>query len=109
MLQGKAKEEFFKWLKQSLNNEYNRIDEGIFNDLLPEFQNALCILWFDSVGIYIEIKSEYDLEDLDVINFWYKIIDNEKYIYCSVDFTTRTEATKKAIEKASEIFNQLNK
>ena len=93
MLQGKAKEEFFK--------KY-MFDDMSFALLTPIYQNALIIEWFDSVGIII------------TINYWieasYTISNRngDKDIYSGICGKTRTEATTRAIEKAVEIFNKLN-
>jgi hypothetical protein len=103
MLHGKAKEEFFKWLKTRINIEYSRIDEEVFNDLIPEFQCAICILWFDEIDIIINpYKCSDGLWDYEINNF-------DSNLGNGLAFKTRNQATTKAIEKASEIFNQLNK
>jgi hypothetical protein len=108
MLQGKAKEEFEKWYYKEDNDLLYNLDE------IPDiYQNALIIEWFDSVGI--KILPCYGLSGwyCEVKDFNNKEFGNYKcFIVCkdSVnDFDIRTEATTKAIEKAVEIFNQLNK
>jgi hypothetical protein len=70
--------------------------------------NALIIEWFDSVGIYIYVdiarfsQSEYG----STATIWY---NGFRKFYEIDNFKTRKETTTQAIEKAVEIFNQLNK
>lgn len=99
-MNGQAKIDFVEWVKK----EYPLL--GI-DDIMPKTCiNALKIEWFDTIGIYIQITSEYDLENLDIINFWYKIINIDRYIHVGVDFNTRQQATEKAIEKAIILYNE---
>jgi len=111
MLQGKAKEEFFKWINSlncvdNPNPDVCNFEVENFINLSQTCQNALIIEWFDSFGIYIEVGGA----NYRGVEFWYNIQElktinghNGEY------FNTRSEATTKAIEKAVEIFNQLNK
>lgn len=101
MLNGKAKEEFEKWLK--LNHGY---DFTMTTYLKEVMLNALIIEWFDSVGIIIIPRyNEISKEFMPQIRF-NPISDN---VDLKPFYPTRTESTTKAIEKAVEIFNQLNK
>jgi hypothetical protein len=114
MLQGKSREEFEKWLKNQPFVYFNKYTKSIiihnrdWFQLNERFLNALIIEWFDSVGIYINIKSYQYLYDwsYEIKQLNRKTIvmeDNPK-----IAVKSRTEATTKAIEKAVENFNQLN-
>lgn len=112
ILQDKAKEDFRKWVKE---NDYPvslwALEDGLIDKTV---EYALIIEWLDSVGIYITIESylggggvvfypqiEYRNENhVDVFDCpkW----DDGVQWYS----TSRQEATKAAIEKANEIYNQ---
>lgn len=81
-LTGKCKEAF----------EYN-FNMSNFNELSETLQNALIIDFFDSVGIYVNVLKYNDK---------WKIIADTQFRYL---FESRQEATKAAIAKAVEIFN----
>jgi hypothetical protein len=103
MLQGKAKEDFEKWLMNGNDGVSNfgrtiELTRLYFLSLKETCQQALIIDWFDSVGIYINIISYTKNK--------YRIVIRTNY---DEVYTTRSEATTKAIAKAVEIFNQLNK
>ncbi len=94
-LTGKAKESF---LKHSIGKEI-----ALFETMLPIYQHALIIEWLDSVGINVEVGL-YPNEDGDIyfsgvifgkIGGW----DDQEY------YTSRQQATEKAIERALKIFN----
>lgn len=87
ILTGKAKEGF--------ENIYPLISRSEI------YEHALIIEWFDSVGIYICIENHYR-------NFGYKIQDKGNVILYDHTFAihSRQEATKQAISKASEIYNE---
>jgi hypothetical protein len=96
LLNGKALFDFNKYLFENQNlNAYNILGNKTIT-------NALIIEWLDSVGIYINILN------LNFQSWWYFQI---KCIFPMTDYEeenlckTRQEATKKAIEKAVEIFN----
>lgn len=101
-MEGKAKETFEKWF----NNEYPELAceyNGNFNMPITSY-NALIIEWLDSVGVYINI------ENLNYQSWWYFKVKSCPNTYTEVIMTaTRTEATNKAIEKAVEIYDTLNK
>jgi len=112
MLQGKAKEEFEKWLKKQPFVYFNKYTKSIiihnrdWFQLNERFINTLIMDFFDSIGIYIEVGGA----NYRGVEFWYNIQElNTINGHNGEYFKTRTEATTKAIEKASEIFNQLNK
>ena len=112
ILTGKAKEDFEKWLNKEMyylgRHNFEDRDNNI-EDLSDNFQNALIIEWFDSVGIkilpYCSVNGWYcELKDFNN-NFFghYK-----SYLICkqdSKDFYSRQEATVQAIKKANEIYN----
>ena len=98
MLTDKAKQEF--WCSLSIKE----LKE--FDTYSVVIQNALIIDWFDSVGIIITIDI-YRLTQTDygfTSTIWSKGFRNFEDID---NFKSRQEATKKAIEKANEIFNNL--
>lgn len=95
ILTDKAKQEFILWY---LKSEYNFAFDGLSNN----FQNALIIEWFDSVGIYIFTDIDWQYKYFNYkLEYKYKEVD---YDYV---FNTRQEATTKAIDKANEIFNNI--
>jgi hypothetical protein len=112
MLNGKAKEEFEKWFFNYYNKDKISVamvnHDVIFKSLQEIVQQSYIISWFDSVGIYIYIdiarfsQSEYG----STATIWYNVFRD---FYEIDNFKTRNQATTKAIEKAVEIFNQLNK
>ena len=108
ILTGKAKEDFEKWLNKEMyylgRNNFEDRDNNI-EDLSDNFQNALIIEWFDSVGIFVSIN---------YVDFYNEIRNDkgfETYVTnkgLSVKFrsvSSRQEAIKQAIEKANEIYN----
>jgi len=70
-------------------------------------QNALIIEWLDSVKIYVLINYILDSFNYEIKDY----IDEEKECerYYSNDFNTIQESTRKAIIKANEIYNNINK
>jgi len=92
-LTGKSKDAFYEWMNTQ------PVDE-----LLVCFDislNALIIEWFDSVGIYISIKSKFG-QNKQRQRFGYSLLN-----YVSMfAFDSRTEATNFAIEKANLLFNE---
>lgn len=121
ILTGKAKEDFYNWLflfqetifkGRFLGDEQDVLDEF---DILPlTCKNTLIIEWFDSVGILINTPPYYD-SMLGYNRGFESIVIVEKTgdIYELYDdndvFDYRKEATKQAIIKANEIYNNLNK
>jgi hypothetical protein len=72
---------------------------------LPEVcQNALIIEWLDRLGIFIQI----DFESREPV-FSYYIFSGKNICSGEENAKSRTEATQKAILKANEIYNDLNK
>jgi hypothetical protein len=109
MLNGKAKEEFEKWLI-----EYYLINRQDYNQFTNDSilkkhyrktqieQNALIIEWFDEIDIIINpYKCSDGLWDYEINNF-------DSNLGNGLAFKSRTEATTKAIEKAVGIFNKLH-
>lgn len=96
-LTGKAKEDFLK---------SNGKKEAWINIMLPIYQQAIIIEWFDSVGIYIDAE------------FFRKNIKDEPQFVSSttdewnglqplrIQFSSRQEATEQAIIKAKQIYNE---
>ncbi|WP_276679708.1 hypothetical protein [Empedobacter brevis] len=96
-LTGKAKEDFLK---------SNGKKEAWINIMLPIYQQAIIIEWFDSVGIYIDAE------------FFRKNIKDEPQFVSSttdewnglqplrIQFSSRQEATEQAIIKANQIYNE---
>jgi len=102
-LNGKAKENFQNWLSITYNFKFIS-----YNEYNKTALSALIIEWLDTVGIYI---SDWGLNVVDnEIGFDCQI--NYKFKLISVSdtfFKTRKEAISKAIEKANQIYNDLNK
>ena len=94
ILTGKAKEDF-------LNSKVIGGNIKHFDMMMPLYQNALIIEWFDSVG-YIIIIGHNSL----IKKFYYCI---EKIFYDCGTQSTRQEATIEAIKKANELYNLKNK
>lgn len=61
-LTGIAKEKFLsEYYKESIKNNWDLNElEYIFNMLPEACQNTLIIDWFDSLGIYIDIRIEFN-------------------------------------------------
>lgn len=101
---GKCKEDFEKWFRTNVP----LVDISIFNHRTTPFsmQYGVYVDFFDSVGIYIDIKSTpssnlpYDSNIKDIRN---SLLVTE-YNYTK----TRQETRKKAVEKANEIYNESN-
>lgn len=100
-LNGKAKEDFNKWVIQEypILRHINITEDKLFVSL----SNALIIEWFDSVGIYIQIDcGNLKHDNTNNVYFQGGVLKNE---FGSV-FNTRKEATEEAIKKANEIYNK---
>lgn len=98
LLTGKCKEDFLIHLKET-----RRCNEKSFSEFPAIFEDALIIEWLDSVGIYVTILPCIDK------TFDSYVTINKKRIEVSQFNETRSEATQKAILKANEIYNNLNK
>lgn len=74
-----------------------------FENLNSNFQFIMLVDFFDSVGIILQIEADQDPNDgSDVFLFYINGDLSEKY------YPTRPEARKAALEKANELFNQIN-
>lgn len=110
ILTGKTEEDFFNWLD---NQGANGIDISNwefekFHLLSNVSQNSLIIEWFDSVGIYIELKRFcHGLK----FRFWNYVISNSNgahlnnFLEVEIENDSRQEAMEQAIKKANEIYN----
>lgn len=97
ILTGICKEKFLEWI--SLNNLFTIEDrEKYFNSLSELFQNALIIEFFDSVGIYIDIRIEFN------DSFVLKTFDSYAEDDYVGNFSNRQEATIQAIKKANDLY-----
>lgn len=112
ILTGECKEDFLVWYFNTYLKEdkYYLIKdvEAFFKSVKTTLQNALIIEFFDSVGIYILLKRfTYLLE----FNDWYFIITNKQGVHlnshleCRIKIDSRQEATKQAIVKTNELYN----
>lgn len=117
ILTGKAKKDFENGIIEILKQKYS---EQIFNNdaALDWIYNvndlilfAHIIEWFDSVGIYIFINRWVaPLREIE----WYFIITNKSGVHLNshvskesrIELDSRNEATKQAIKKANEIYNE---
>jgi len=103
-LTGKCKEEFNEYYDEMRWN----LDDMDFKNIPELLQNALIIDFFDSVGIYINIKSYQYLYDwsYEIKQLKRKTIvmeDNPK-----IPIKSRTQATNEAIIKANDLYNENN-
>ena len=87
ILTDKCKEDF---IKTKIGNEIN-----LFESMLPIYKNELLIDFFDSVGIYINIRRTNN-------EFMSYITNDESSFYKKI----RQEALSEAIKKANEIYNK---
>lgn len=98
ILTGKALEDFNKW---NYDNDFGYIDHEPtslvvhFENLDENLRNTIITDWFDSVGIYINTINNVDG------SIYCRILLLDQAFYGS----DRQDATKKAIEKANEIYN----
>lgn len=100
VLTGKCKEDFLKYYdNHSIKYLLSWTD---FEDLPLVVKNNLIIEWFDSFGVYIGIVH------VNVGSGYFEAI---VHYYGGLYFKSisRIEATQKAIIKANEIYNNLNK
>lgn len=115
ILNGKAKEGFWKWYLSEPILKFNKLfpmhktsGEKVirvnFLAMSETCQNALIIEWFDSVDIMITISSIY----YDSHHFNWLIFDrNLNTIQPKNGYETRSKATTEAIKTANEIYNSL--
>lgn len=96
ILTGKAKEDFENWVYNNTEYLYCEV-----YDTPEKLLYSLIIDWFDSVGIYISITPSIPIgyEKPDCFMFSIGIGTNRLKI------SSRHEATKQAIIKANEIYN----
>ena len=103
ILNGKAKHDFLNWITKGMSSFAHDMEIEFFNQKSEIEKNAIIIEWFDSMGIYINVGGvlmdclsdfSFDIQTNNTLNG----IDNS-------GFNSRSEATKKAILKANEIYN----
>lgn len=102
ILTGKAKEDFIDYLWQSKfkKDDYKEYEDYIDNQK-ESHTYADIIEWFDSVGIYIEIQIHQILRG---VNMWRGKVNN--CVYDDLEYkSNRQQATKEAIKKANQIYN----
>lgn len=98
MLTGQCKNDF---------GDQCKYDYKGFCQLDEIFKQALIAEWFDSVGIYISVEVAFDTMCKYVRGFYVNVItDTIHELWFDGDvFETRQEATKAAIEKANDLYN----
>ena len=94
ILNGKAKEDFYKYLNIKDYKLFDYVRKKYANEIVS---NALIIEWFDSVGIYIT-SDYFELNN----GFYSEILDSNFEIIKP----TRQEALTEAIKKTNEIYNE---
>jgi len=109
ILTGRAKEDFLQYYWNNYPGKVKFIckekdTELMFNSLYPIMKNALIIEWLDSVKLTITIQFCID-RTFDS----YLDLNETNEIQCCQFGINREEATKQAIIKANEIYNNLNK
>lgn len=103
----KAKENFIKWHKENYSyisfekfeseeefNKHHKCRKVLINTLIME--------WLDSVGIYV--TTNYNFIQLKFTN---SVKNKDTILYRGGLYTSRQEATEKAIEKANLIYNEM--
>ena len=105
-LTNKTLEHFLEWKVN--NKNLSTIEVLDFKYLSTISQNALIIEFFDSVGIYIEIKTDvYTVTGFgNKCDYYIKV--GKKMFYDEM-YKTRQEATIQAITKANDIYNNTYK
>lgn len=92
ILTDKAREDFLKWVN---------LTEDMFLCANSEREiTSLTVDWFDSTGIIIEIGVKFVS---DIFIFYVNQGTNDE------EYSTRQEATNKAIELANKIYNEKHK
>lgn len=107
-LKGKAKEAFEKWFDDYSQEHHQKewLDNDLYLDevyLPDEIINALIIEWLDSVGIYVEVGYLHAYKE------WHRDVSTKTGSCYIRGWETRQQATKKAIERAIEIYNEKHK
>ena len=111
ILTGETKLDFERWLH---SNDV-LIKDGIYDDTyltdvfdkLPlNFQNALIIEWFDSVGIFVSINYVDFYDELRNNTGFETYVTNKGLSIKFRSVSSRQEAIKQAIKKANEIYNE---
>lgn len=122
MTTGKNKEQFEKWLdgysentQSALTEERDIYMDEIFNQCPFEMQIGLYLAYYDSLGYYIDVQTEFqytreEWEDGTNPHYtpedWYFDIHNSyKNMGCDGGFNTRNKAYKEAFKKANKIIN----
>lgn len=108
-LTGKAKEDFKEWFNNlPMQKSIDKMRLVAFYTLPPSMQYGVYVDWFDSVGLSIRVGIHYDDFEDEYIGF-HPIIFKPTDFYqlsWSLDLErTRAEARTKAIEKATETYN----
>lgn len=107
ILTGKAKEDFVKWYYSDIDRIIISVPELCYpkNEII---QQALIIEWFDSVGVSIEIgtcPNGFTDDDTPIYYYDWKIYATYNCCESEEEFEIRQEATKQAIIKANQIYN----
>lgn len=99
ILTGKAQQYFIEWYKATKSKNINLKDFSL--NIAQSISYAIVIEWFDSVCIYINIKSKFgQRKQCEIFSFTVKTY-NSGFI-----FNSRKEATKEAIQKACYFYNR---
>lgn len=109
-LTGRTKTDFKKWYNSRPMHTPIHTPYSIFMGHCDSMKYGVLVDYFDSVGIYINIDSEFDLEepvktlifhyDINSVEYWESSRQEE------LVFKTRPEAINSAIEKANELRNE---
>ena len=97
MLTGQAEIDFEKWHKRTHNHEVE-----YFKLYIDSMQYGVLVDWFDSVGIYVDVRHN------EVSRKFYYTISTKPMrddIWCKPELP-RPEARTQAIIKANEIYNE---
>lgn len=96
LLTGKAKEEFENWIYKGFGLSIQE-----FNNRHSSDSNHIIIEWFDTLGIDINIQSDFER------NFWCRILSDTSTVIVGPDFKSRSEAIEDGIKKANKIYNEI--
>ena len=103
-LTGQCESDFKKWYNENYHEVHHSTHDSGFEIWLSKNEimlNQLKILFFDSVGIFIDCGYYAKRKMCAGVEG-----ENFGFISTGTKYTTRTEAIDSALEKANEIYNQ---
>jgi hypothetical protein len=110
-LQGKALEDFERWLLRYNRKIFTINDQGIntkFSSLDSTCQNALMIEWLDSIGIFISIHYVTNFIDFKYEYGFLGLVTHKHLTTKFREVSTRKEAIELCLTAANKIYNNEN-